>query len=131
VSVLIDSDILIEVARARNAALLTHWRKLADSEEVLLCSPVTVAELWHGARPAEHIILNALFSTLLCTPVDRETGRVAGDFLRTYRKSHGVELGDALIAAGAHLHDAELWTRNRKHYPMPGLRFFEPGNPVG
>jgi predicted nucleic acid-binding protein len=105
---------------------LEAWRGLADSEEALLCSPVTVAELWQGAKPAEHGTLNALFSALLSTPIDHETGRIAGDFLRTFRKSHGVELGDALIAAGALLHGAELWTRNRKHYPMPGLRFFEP-----
>ena len=39
-------------------------------------------------------------------------------------RSHGVQLGDALIAATAAVHDAELWTRNRKHYPMRGLRFF-------
>jgi hypothetical protein len=126
VSVLIDSDVLIEVSRARNTAILEGWRRLADSEEVLLCSPVTVAELWHGARPGEHSMLNALFSTLQSAPIDHETGRMAGDFLKTYRKSHAVELGDALIAAGALLHNAELWTRNRKHYPMFGLRFFEP-----
>lgn len=123
--ILIDSDILIEVSRARDAGILTAWRSLAESEEVLLCSPVTVAELWQGAKPGEHSLLNGLFSTLLSTLIDHETGRLAGDFLRTYRKSHGVELGDALIAAGALLHNAELWTRNRKHYPMRGLRFFE------
>ncbi len=125
-SILIDSDVLIEISRARNSGILAAWQSLAQSEMVLLCSPVTVAELWHGAKPGEHGILNALFSTLLCPPVDRETGQVAGDFLRTYHKSHGVELGDALIAAGAHLHKAELWTRNRKHYPMPKIKFFEP-----
>lgn len=127
-SVLIDSDVLIEVSRGRDAAILKAWHQLADSDEVLLCSTVTVAELWQGARPAEHKMLNGLFSALLITPVDHETGRLAGDFLRAYRKSHGVELGDALIAAGALLHNAELWTRNRKHYPMPGLDFFEPAD---
>ena len=124
-SVLIDSDGLIEVSRARNPGILAAWRSLADSEEALLCSPVTVAELWQGARPGEHSLLDALFSALLSVPVDHETGRMAGTFLGTYRKSHGVELGDALIAAGAILHNAELWTRNRKHYPMHELRFFE------
>jgi predicted nucleic acid-binding protein len=53
-----------------------------------------------------------------------ETGRQAGDYLKRYRKSHAVELGDALIAAGAVLNNAALWTRNRKHYPMKELAFF-------
>jgi predicted nucleic acid-binding protein len=44
--------------------------------------------------------------------------------LRRYRKSHGVELADALIAATAVAHSAMLWTRNRKHYPMKELAFF-------
>lgn len=53
-----------------------------------------------------------------------ETARHAGDNLRLYKKSHGVGLGDALIAAAAHLNKATLWTRNRKHYPMKELSFF-------
>ena len=63
-------------------------------------------------------------SALLCVALDYETGRLAGDYLRQYGKSHGVELGDALIGAAAHLNGAELWTRNRKRYPMPELSFF-------
>jgi hypothetical protein len=45
-------------------------------------------------------------------------GRQAGDYLRQYGKSHGVQISDALIAAAAVLNRAELWTRNRKNYPM-------------
>jgi predicted nucleic acid-binding protein len=48
-SVLIDSDILIEVARARNDGILLRWDELSCAETPLLCSPVTVAELWYGA----------------------------------------------------------------------------------
>jgi len=36
-----------------------------------------------------------------------------------------VELADALIAASAVAHGAELWTRNRKHYPMGDIVFFD------
>jgi predicted nucleic acid-binding protein len=122
--VLIDSDILIEVARGRDAALLEKWAELAESDDVVLCSPVSVAELWHGARPKEHKALADLFRALACVPVDAETGRQAGEFLRLYHKSHSVELGDALIAAGAVQNRAMLWTRNRKHYPMKGLMFY-------
>ncbi len=117
-TVLVDSDVLIEVTRARDAATLKKWANLAESDDVVLCTPVSVAELWHGARPSEHKVIRDLFRALVCVPLDAATGMQAGDFLRVYRKSHGVELGDALIAAAAVQHKAALWTRNRKHYPM-------------
>jgi hypothetical protein len=64
------------------------------------------------------------FRPLVCVPADYETGRVAGDLLRQYRKSHDLETPDAFIAAAAIQHQAALWTRNRKHYPMPQLTFY-------
>lgn len=123
-AVLIDSDILIEVSRARDQTLLTRWVELGSSETVIVSSPVTVAELWHGARAHKEKALNALFAGMTCIPIDAEIGRRAGDYLRQYAKSHHVELGDALIAATASIHKAELWTRNRRHYPMKDLVFY-------
>jgi predicted nucleic acid-binding protein len=124
VTILIDSDILIEVTRGRDAGIVSRWEDLSASDEVILCSPVTVAELWHGARKEEHGSLANLFSSLVCVPIDAKIGQVAGDFLRQFRKSHGLELGDALIAAGTVANNAVLWTRNRKHYPMAELAFY-------
>jgi predicted nucleic acid-binding protein len=123
-SILLDSDVLIEVSRARDAALLTRWDQLSRSSVPLACSPVTVAEIWHGARSHEHHTLAALFSALDCIPVDAEIGMRAGEYLRRYAKSHHVELGDALIAATASIHKLELWTRNRRHYPMTDISFY-------
>ena len=123
-TVLVDSDILIEVSRGRDQKILAQWEELARSEDRVLYSPVTAAELWAGAWPREHEALSNLFRTLLCASIDDETGRQAGDYVRQYRKSHGVELGDALIAAAALLSNAALWTRNRKHYPMKQLSFY-------
>ncbi|MGA1994194.1 MAG: type II toxin-antitoxin system VapC family toxin [Bryobacteraceae bacterium] len=123
-SVLVDSDILIEVSRGRNTELVSRWTELSRSDLAILYSPISVAELWAGARPAEHDRLHNLFDALTCVPIDPETGRQAGDYLRRYRKSNGVEPGDALIAACAVVNGAALWTRNRKHYPMKELSFF-------
>lgn len=122
--VLIDSDILIEVSRARDHAVLARWDELSRSEAALLCSPVTIAELWHGARPKEHGTLEALFAAIHCVPIDSKIGVCAGGYLRQFAKSHRVELGDALIAATASIHNLELWTRNRRHYPMEDVSFF-------
>ena len=123
-TVLLDSDILIEGARARNQDILSRWTQLAESGSAILCSPVSSAELWAGALPREHEATAKLFRTLVCVPIDYETGRQAGDYLRQYRKSHGLQISDALIAAAAVLNRAELWTRNRKHYPMKELSFY-------
>ena len=97
---------------------------MSQSEITILYSPVTAAELWAGAQPREYEALTNLFRALVCVPIDSETGRQAGDYLRQYRKSHGLELSDALVASVASLNRAELWTRNRKHYPMKKLSFY-------
>ncbi len=124
-TVLVDSDILIEVSRARDSAILADWAMLSESDTVVLFSSITAAELWASARPNEHHVLSRLFLLLTCVPASEELGRRAGDYLRRFRKSHGVELADAFIAASAVASNAALWTRNRKHYPMSDLVFFE------
>jgi len=122
--VLVDSDILIEVSRGRDTAITAKWEALGRSEAAILYSPVTEAELWAGARPAEYGALERLFRALTCSAIDAEIGRKAGDYLRQFGKSHSVELGDALVAASAAVNRAQLWTRNRKHYPMKDVTFF-------
>jgi predicted nucleic acid-binding protein len=123
VTVLVDSDILIEVSSGKDQEIVSRWRALSQSEDTILYSPVTAAELWAGVRPREHAELTDLLRSLGCASMDHETGCRAGDYLRQYRKSHGVELGDAMIAAAAVQNEALLWTRNRKHYPMKELSF--------
>jgi predicted nucleic acid-binding protein len=124
VKVLIDSDILIEVTRGKDPEILRRWSQLAESEDAVLCSPVSVAELWQGALLREHSVLTNLFRAMKCISIDAEIGRRAGEFLREYRKSHRLELGDALIAASVVASGAVLWTQNRKHYPMRAVTFF-------
>ena len=76
-TVLVDSDILIEVCRGRDQDISSRWLELSASETAILYSPVTAAELWAGALPGEHKLLNRLFEALVCVHVDNETGRQA------------------------------------------------------
>jgi predicted nucleic acid-binding protein len=124
--VLLDTDVLIEVLRARDSAILGAWSRLQDSDASLFSSPITIAEIWHGLRPEEQDAVAGLFSALPCMVIDARMGRRAGDYLKQFHKSHGVTLGDALLAATATCHGLHLWTRNRKHYPMEDLHFFSP-----
>jgi predicted nucleic acid-binding protein len=123
-TVLVDSDILIEVSRRRDKEIVSRWLELSEIDAVVMYSPVTVAEIWGGARPSEYSAVEELFSGLTCARIDEGTGRRAGDYIRQYRRSHSLEVADALIAAGAVEHRAELWTRNRKHFPMKDVAFF-------
>ena len=115
-NLLADSDTLIEVTRGRNEEVLHHWSELNNSSDALLCSAVSIAELWHGAKPREYDLLGHPFGALVCVPVDNGVARQAGEFLRTFHKSHKLSTGDAFIAASAVLNGALLWTRNKKHF---------------
>jgi predicted nucleic acid-binding protein len=76
---LMDSDILIEVSRGRDSDIVSRWIDLSNSDVAVLYSPVSVAELWAGARPKEYDALNNLFQALTCAPIDEWTGRQAGE----------------------------------------------------
>jgi predicted nucleic acid-binding protein len=73
----------------------------------------------------EHDVLTNLFRALTCVPIEEQTGHLAGAYLRQYRRSHSVEVADALIAASAVASGAELWTGNNKHFPMKEISFFD------
>jgi predicted nucleic acid-binding protein len=124
VSILLDSDVVIEILRSRDQVVVSQWSALASSNAEILFSPVTAAEIWAGARENEFPATSRFFEPLACVPISHQVGRLAGEFLRQFSGSHGLKIGDALIAATAVRYQASLWTRNRKHYPMPQLNFY-------
>jgi hypothetical protein len=125
VNVLLDTDVVIEIQRGNDRTILAKWEHLLGSGILVFYSPVVSAEVWAGARPREHLLIQYFFDALSCLTVDAETGKLAGDLTRRFGKSHSLEIPDALIAATAIQHDASLWTRNRKHYPMPELSLLQ------
>ena len=52
-TVLVDSDVLIEVTRKRDSEIVSRWLELGASDRVVMYSPVTAAELWAGVLPRE------------------------------------------------------------------------------
>ena len=122
--VLVDSDVLIELSRGRERQTLVEFQRLLTPAHSCFYSPVSAAELWRGVRPSEVQIVTALFQSMQCVNSTYEIGELAGEFLRKYSKSHALEVPDALIAASAVHTKALLWTRNRKHYPMPEISLY-------
>jgi predicted nucleic acid-binding protein len=112
---LIDTDVLIDYLRDKAEAV----SYLEGLNEPLLLSVITIAELYAGVRDgAERTTLDEFIHAFEIVPVDREISIKGGLYRRDYMKSHNVGLADALIAASAETHRAELVTLNSKHFPM-------------
>jgi predicted nucleic acid-binding protein len=113
--VLLDTCVLIDCLRNRPAAV-EFLRRIEGRPSV---SVVTVAELHAGARnQSEERGIEIFLVPMLVRAIDLATARLAGRFCREYRRSHGVAMPDALIAATAEVHGARLVTRNARHFPM-------------
>jgi predicted nucleic acid-binding protein len=114
------SDVLIEILRS-NLQTNRWLAAQASTGETLRYSPVSRAEIGAGMRRGEEDAVAALFAGLDAMVIDATTGNLAGERLRRYRRSHALELGDALIGASALQHGERLATFNRRHYPGVAL----------
>jgi predicted nucleic acid-binding protein len=122
---LIDTDIAIDHFH-RHQAALDYFAATAASGETLAISVVTLAELSGGMRAGEEARTERLLDLFTVLDVDETIARQAGAYLRQFRHSHRLELGDALVAATAAWHGAGLVTRNVKHYPMTDVQVIVP-----
>lgn len=123
--VLYDSDVIIEILRGRRV-VVDAALAMETAGVQTYCSPVACAEIYAGLRPGEEPLTRAFFEARGEVVLDARTGRRAGSYLARYARSHGVEIADALVAAAAATSGLRLWTLNRKHYPMPDVRFYDP-----
>ena len=112
---LVDTDILIHFLRGRREAK-DFLSSLLDRSQIL-CSSITVAEIFAGIRSGEEERTRALIDNLDVLDVTREIAEKAGQYRRSIR-SQSLELDDCLIAATAFIHRSVLATGNGKHYPM-------------
>jgi predicted nucleic acid-binding protein len=115
----LDSDVLIWLLRGRQETL----QRLEALEGPFGVSVVSRAEIWAGARDAEHRQIEELFLSLTTYTVDGAVADLAGKFLRQYRhRGTSLELADALIAATAVIHGLTLMTYNVSHFQIPELK---------
>ena len=112
---MIDTDVLIEYLRGSDRAA----KFLEGLEGALIISAISVAELFSGVKGSEEMdALDQFMQAFQTIPIDDRLARQAGLIRQEYHPSHGVGLADALIAATALEEGAELFTFNRRHYPM-------------
>jgi predicted nucleic acid-binding protein len=116
--IIIDTDVIIWVLRGEKS-IRDRIEELASDKNVkLFITPIQITEIYAGLKEKERIDTSLLLETLPCVEINEHVGRLAGEYLNIYRKSHGVTLTDAMVGACAKINGLKLWTLNRKHYPM-------------
>ncbi len=113
---------MIDILRGRGDVVQAIER-LEAAGVPTYCTAITWAEVFAGVRAGEEAATQAFFEARHEVVLDAAIGRRAGGYLARYGRSHGVEIADALIAAAAAMAHLRLWTRNRRHYPMPDVVF--------
>jgi len=112
---LIDTDVLIDVSR-NNEAAIVFLDQLGDSWSI---SIITALELIVGARNKKEVNqIDQLVAAYSAIPLSAEIGDSSYGLLRQFAKSHGLRVFDSLIAATAIDEDLTLVTKNKKQFQM-------------
>jgi len=125
---IVDSDVLIWYMRGQAQA-----KRVVDGLGAFRISAVTYMEILQGVR--SNAELRALKQFMVnrrveCVPIDHAATDRAVYLMEKYGLSHGLRMGDALIAAAVDIRGETLLTANVSHYRMiPGLdlQAFRPG----
>ena len=115
-SVIVDSDIIIWYLRGMPE--ITNTIRSLISQSILFVNPIIIAEIFAGAKKNEEEIISKMFSSMHIIEINEDMGKMAGRYLNKFSKSHGLKIADAVIAASATYGKMNLWTLNKKHYPM-------------
>jgi len=119
-TLLFDSDVVIDILRGKRETMDQLFELMFGHS--LVCSVITVAEVYAGMFPREEVGTDAILESLTKIPVSETIAKAAGK-LRFEHPRLGMM--DCLIAATALLRGAHLLTKNVKHYPMKGLQLIQ------
>jgi predicted nucleic acid-binding protein len=119
--IILDSDVIIEILR-NNQSIKEKIHFLEETGCQICYTPIAKTEIYYGMRNGEEERIKAFFSNCFAIDITDDMGEIAGRYLNQYKKSHGTEITDVLIAAAAHVNKAALWTLNHKHYPMKDIK---------
>ena len=116
--VVVDTDILIWILRQDQSLVDRFKTAIVETNGHVYITPVQVAEIYSGIRPKEKLKVELFIESMNILDIDKKIGKLAGDFLHQYARSHAMTMADALVGAAAKTNVFKLWTMNKKHYPM-------------
>jgi predicted nucleic acid-binding protein len=117
----LDSDVLIAHLRGDRRARAFLERLAAQGHEELRIGALQRIEIVFFMRPHEADDTEALLTRFQTDPVTEEIVDYAGVLYRQWHPSHGAGINDCILAAMSLLSGGKIYTRNLKHFPMPGL----------
>jgi predicted nucleic acid-binding protein len=121
---LIDTMVIIDAINGKDGRDQLLDDLLAQGN-LLACCSINVTEVYAGMRPQEAKVTEAFLRSLKFYEVTWEIARKAGELKYEWaKKGQTIALPDITIAAVAIVHGLTLVTDNRKHFPMPELRFY-------
>ncbi|WP_332820533.1 type II toxin-antitoxin system VapC family toxin [Pseudomonas sp.] len=135
--ILLDTNVLSELMRAKPAPEVLAWVDAQSSSELFI-SAITVAEILYGiARMSDGKRKQGLLelATLMfeedfagrILPFDTEAAvHYAGLAAESEAEGKVVDMADGQIAAIAALHDARVATRNVRHFDYLGVPVINP-----
>ncbi|MBI5399117.1 type II toxin-antitoxin system VapC family toxin [Candidatus Saganbacteria bacterium] len=112
----IDTDIFIDFLNGQSFAI-EIFEAVKTGKIHGYFSILTEGELLSGCRNwQEQEKIDSLLSKLERLDISTMVIRKAAEYRRSYGKKFGTSMIDAIIAASAYCHEADLLTRNIKHY---------------
>lgn len=123
---LTDTDILIDAARGRAAAVTFLVEQRAAGG--IRVSVISAMELVAGCRNAAELAqVQQFLQRVTVLPVSATASLTAYQLMESFFLSHGLLIPDALIAATALEHGLTLYTKNTRHFQMiPALTVVRP-----
>ena len=114
-SILIDTDILIDISREISTAI--NRMKQEKLTNQLCISVITQMELIIGCRnKIEQQKLNKFLKGFTVININESISNQASKLLEKYRLSHGLLIADAFIGATAIIYDIPLLSKNQSDY---------------
>jgi len=113
---MVDTDVLVWYMRGHG-----HARKVVDDLGNFVISAVTYMEILQGVRDAAELRTLKRFMVkrrIECVAIGPSTTDRAIYLMEKYALSHGLRMGDALIAATVDIRGETLLTANTAHYRM-------------
>ncbi|MDY6805879.1 MAG: type II toxin-antitoxin system VapC family toxin [Cyanobacteriota bacterium] len=113
--VLVDTDILIDVSRNIETAIIRL--EIEEQKSQITISAITQMELIVGCRNKLELgHLKRFLSRYKTVQIDENISALTVELIKTYRLSHGLLMPDAFIAATAIIGNLPLLTKNQSDY---------------